>query len=373
MTAFLVLAGLLAGLAVLFVVRPLLRVGPDGSRGPLLVAVTAGVLLPLAAFALYAKLSSYDWTGDGAAAGVPDVSAMMATLEQRLKEHPDDVAGWQMLGRSYLVLNNFPRAIAAYEHAYTLTGGKDAEVDTSLAEALAMQAGQTIDARAAGLFEDALKADPQNPRALWYGGIVALNAGNRALARERWAAVLALGPPPEVARALAMQLNRLDGAMGRAPDPTLVALAALPEPGGDADGAGGAGGAVRGEATAAVEAAPGDPSATVHVRVSAAPALAAKLAGRTLFVFAQDPDRPGPPLAVKRFPPGTALPLDIDLSAADAMMPTRTLASVKRAKLVARLSASGQPLPASGDLAGEVQAVVGDATRLGVVIDHELP
>lgn len=373
MTAFLILAGLLAGLAVLFVVRPLLRVGPLGARGPLLAAVIAGILLPLAAFALYARLSSYDWTSGGAASGVPDVSAMMAKLEQRLKEHPDDVAGWQMLGRSYLVLNNFPRAIAAYEHAYTLTGGKDAEVDTSLAEALAMQDGQTINARAAGLFEDALKADPQNPRALWYGGIVALNAGNRALARERWAAVLALGPPPEVSRALAMQITRLDEAMGRAPDPKLVALAALPAPGGDADGAGGAVGPMAGNAAAAAEAAPGDASAVVHVRVSAAPALAAKLAGRTLFVFAQDPERPGPPLAVKRFPPGTGLPLDVDLTAADAMMPTRTLSSVKRAKLVARLSASGQPLPASGDLAGEVQADVGDAARLSVVIDHELP
>ena len=46
---------------------------------------------------------------------------MVARLESRLKENPDDVQGQMMAGRSYVALNRVEEARAAYENG-TETG-----------------------------------------------------------------------------------------------------------------------------------------------------------------------------------------------------------------------------------------------------------
>ena len=49
------------------------------------------------------------------AAQMPDPRDMVARLEARLKENPDDVQGQMMAGRSYMALNRVEEAKAAYE------------------------------------------------------------------------------------------------------------------------------------------------------------------------------------------------------------------------------------------------------------------
>lgn len=372
MTDFLVIAALMIGAAVLVLVWPMVRVA-EGSRPALLTAVVLGIVLPVSAAALYHRFSNFSWDGGDvelAAGAPPSVPQMLAKLEKHLAEHPDDVGGWTMLGRSNFVLKNYPASVSAYERAYTLTAGKDAEVDASLAESLAMTDRDSLSTRGAALLEEALRADPKNPRALWYGGVVAYNQGKRELARSRWLAVLDLGPPVEVARSLAEQINRIDEELGRKPDPRLLAMAQasapLPPATGDGEGAG--------AVSAAADQAPAQAGAVVRLKVSLSPALRTRLDGSaTLFVFAQDPDAPGPPLAVRRFEPGQALPLEVELTAADAMIPSRTLARVKQAKIVARYSKSGQPLAAHGDLFGELTYAIGRTDRAALVIDQVVP
>ena len=110
------------------------------------------------------------------------------------------------------------------------------------------------------------------------------------------------------------------------------------------------------------------------MKARVAPALAARIDGTgTLFVYAQDPDRPGPPLAVRRFEPGQKLPLDVELTTADAMMPSRSLAGVKSAQVVARYSRSGQPMKASGDLFGELRYDLARKGRSELAIDSVVP
>jgi cytochrome c-type biogenesis protein CcmH len=368
-STFLVLAALMAGAAILVVARPLLRDHLD-ERPALVTAVVFGLVLPLAAAGLYQRFSNYSWDPNPVAIGAdgtPDVNQMLARLEGRLEEHPDDVAGWTMLGRSNLVLKNYPKAVAAFERAYQLTGGRDAEVDASLAEALAMAGGQSITTRGVALIEEALAADPKNPRALWYGGLVARDQGKPELARERWLAILDLGPPPDVARVLAGQITAIDRELKRPVDPRLVAMAATA---GDAGAAtGGDEARPAGRNGAAANAGP-----VVRLHVTVAAALGSRVDGQgTLFVYAQDPDRPGPPLAVKRFAPGQSLPLDVELSTADAMLPSRTLASVRTVLLVARYSRSGQPMKSSGDLYGEQRLDLGGAAPVNLTIDRVVP
>lgn len=45
---------------------------------------------------------------------------MVGGLAERLKSAPDDLQGWQMLARSYGVLNETEKAVEAYEHVLTL-------------------------------------------------------------------------------------------------------------------------------------------------------------------------------------------------------------------------------------------------------------
>ena len=91
-----------------------------------------------------------------------------------------------------------------------------------------------------------------------------------------------------------------------------------------------------------------------------------------LFVLARDPAG-GPPLAVQRHQ-SSDLPLTVELSERDAMMPTRTIASVPRVQVVARLSRSGSPQAQSGDLYGEAEVEFGKQSgTLNIIIDRAVP
>jgi cytochrome c-type biogenesis protein CcmH len=363
-TLFVVLAALMTGAALAWVARPLLAARARDGAVAVAPALLLALVLPLGAAALYHGLSTWSWnTADTEPGqGPKTVPEMVTQLERRLERAPEDVAGWTMLGRSYYVLGNYPKAAAAYEQAYRRTEGKNADIAANLAEALVLVDGTAMQGRAGALFEESLRDDPANPKGLWYGGLAVLQKGDFALARERFARLLKLGPPAEVAHVLAQRIEQLDARLGRAADPAIVALAAAPEAGTPGVGA------------ADPVPAPTAAVPSVHIRVSITPALAGRVApGDVLYVLARDPDAPGPPLAVKRFPPGQRLPVEVDLGPGDAMLPSRTLAAGKAATLVARFSRAGQPVAASGDLYGEARVEVGSGRTADVLIDRAVP
>ena len=97
-----------------------------------------------------------------------------------------------------------------------------------------------------------------------------------------------------------------------------------------------------------------DSPAPVAVQVSGTvsvdKALAARVVpGATLFIYAKAVDSPGPPLAVFRTSP-TSWPVSFRLDDSLAMMPARKLSDFTRVIVEARLSRSGQAMPAPGDL-----------------------
>ena len=65
---------------------------------------------------------------------MPDVSAMVAGLEAKLAENPDNLEGWLMLARTYRVLNRIPDAVTALENAQRLAPD-NAEILVDLVEA----------------------------------------------------------------------------------------------------------------------------------------------------------------------------------------------------------------------------------------------
>src|ERR1700719_16797 len=337
MSSFIIVAALMAAIAATVVAVPLMR-----DKKTRLVGALAALLVAGAAAGLYPLWSNWDCHAPAQAQTIaaPEVAAMMAKLEQHLRDDPNDLAGWLMLGRSYTALQRLDDAVTAYDRAHRLAGN-NAEAALGLGEALSLRAGGEITPPAAQLFEDAITLEPNNPKALLYGGFAAASRGDRALARSRWQALKDLHPPPQIEQMLDARIAELGPPSGT--DASLAGTSASPQ---------------------------GSAAAQVTVNIRIAPALKSRLKPEApLFVFAREPGSQGPPLAAKRLT-SADIGTQVQLSAADSMMPGRVLVSGRRVSITARVSFSGQPTPAAGDLYGELGYDVGHDGALDLVIDR---
>jgi cytochrome c-type biogenesis protein CcmH len=357
MHTFLFVAALMAAIAAAAVALPLLR-----DRQNRVLGAAAAVLVIGAAAGLYPLWSTWDWHAPAQPqVASPDVIAMVAKLEKRLQEQPNDLAGWLLLGRSFVALERPDDAVLAYDHARRLDGSS-VEAILGSAEALSLQAGGEITPQASQLFEQALTLAPHNPKALLYGGFAAATRGDRPAARARWQALKELHPPPQIEQMLDARIAELGppGASTNEPAPTGA-------PGGATSGSSeGTNASPVGTSTAAGDSA----AAQVTVNISIAPALKARLNSETpLFIFAREPGSHGPPLAAKRLT-SSAIGSQVHLSAADSMLPGHVLVGGQRVSVTARVSFSGQPVPAAGDLYGELSYDVGRDGVRNLVIDR---
>lgn len=351
MTLFIVLAIVMAAVAIGFIVRPLLRKPGDvpqhaRSQPAKVAAVATAVALPLLAAWLYSTVSTQQWDYEPAAAGAeagaaaPDVERMVAQLEERLQAEPGDAEGWLMLGRSFVVLGRYPRAVDAFQQAYDLTQGDSLPAITGLAEALILTDEASLNGRAGELIESALVRAPREPRALWYGSLAALSAGKLEVARDRMQLLLEQNPPEQVRLVLQTQIADIDAQLGALPPAT---------------------------------AAPAANGAAVNVAVSIAPALAARITSPlSLFVLARNAAG-GPPLAVVRLT-SDQLPATVQLTDANAMIAGQGLGSVRTVQIVARVSQTGNAQAAAGDFYGETDYVVQPGPgSVNILIDRVVP
>jgi len=338
MLTFVLVAGSLAAGAAVLLLLPLMRQRSDSRPAAGLAAGGVLCALLLGGAGLYAAFSNYAWVGSPATVDSP--AAMAAKLAQRLGDKPGDLDGWLMLGRTYSTLEQYPLASRAYQRADRIANGQNVQAIIGIAEALLAQDFEQIRGGAGHLIERALVLEPNNSKALLYGAFAAMSRGETATARERFTRMLTLNPPDEIRHIIEKQLMALDGAA-----PAEVAPAA--------------------------EGAP-SPEATVAVHVTLAPSLASKVpAGALLFVAARDPQAPGPPFAAKRLP--ATFPVNVELSAADAMMPSRRISAGQKLEIVARVALGGTPTATSGDPFGQVSYHVGKDGRLNIVIDRLAP
>ena len=334
---FWLITGVMLAIAVLFVAAPLYRCEKRLSS----TAIASIVLVAAVTAVLYAEIGSPTVpSGRGAVetGGMPDVEQMVASLAERLRDTPDDVAGWKMLGRSYFQLQNYTGAVAALQRAVDLESGKDAQTLSDLGEAVLMEDNQSLLGRAGELFENALAIDPGNPKALFYSGMAALQRGNNALAADRWEALLATSPPENIREILTARVAELRG--GPVPAPVTTEPAGNP---------------------------------VIHVEISLGPsATAASLPDSTVFVIARDPAQPAPPVAAVRRRL-SELPATVSIGDADAMIPGRVPSGFERLEIIARISLSGQPIAQAGDWYGQqvIDTTAGDVVQ--IVIDRQQP
>lgn len=274
-----------------------------------------------------------------------DVEQMLATLRARLDAAPDDAEGWAMLGRAYFMTRRYPESAQAYAQVNRITQARNPDALTGEAEALAMAGNRELSGRPRELFEQALALEPQQPKALWYGGLAAAQAGDTVLARQRWTALLQQPLPDELRTVLTEQLASIGGSA-----PALTAAPAISPP----------------SAT--------PPAVRLRVQLMLAQGMLAQVpADAVLMVFARAEQGPPMPVAVYRGA-ATPLPSEVILDDSMAVMPTMKLSQFDRWIVTARIGRTGQAKAESGDLQGSV--VVGRdqaGEPLTLTIDQRIP
>ena len=313
---FWLVASLLLVAAVGFVVGPAFT-RHGALRIPKTHAIAAAFLVPFS-LALYSHVTT--WSDDpNASTELPAVTDMIDGLAERLEANPNDPDGWRLLGQSYFTMGRYEEARDALRQAWQRTPMPDDELRVALGETEAMIDPESLRGETGALFDEVLQHDPTNQKALWWGGFAALLTERNELARERWSALLTLGPPEQVAQILRDQLQALGGAV----ETTTAAPAA------SASGSG------------------------VRLLISVADNLdTGDLANASLFVFARSPGG-GPPIAVQRRA-ASELPADFRLTDADSMT-GQSLASFDTVSIIARISRSGQPIEQPGDFFGAIE------------------
>jgi cytochrome c-type biogenesis protein CcmH len=341
MLTFVVLAAALTVAGIVLIAIPLLRARPAGPAPARWSALAAGGLLLAGSTALYVVWSNWPW---GAPPPANSPESMVAQLARQLERDPRNLDGWLMLGRSYLVLQEYPLALRAFERADRLSDGRNAEALTGEAQALSLSDPTELDTRAARLIERALVLAPDSPKALFFGAVVAVRRGDLPLARQRFQRVLAENPPDAARRFLEQQIVAIDRQLSDA-----------------------AGGFPADSSTGAA----GEAAAAVRVRITLAPALKPSGDALPLFVFVRDPAHPGPPLAARRL--ASEFPQTVELTPKDSMLAGHSFKNGDRVTVVARIARSGSPTGASGDPFGEAAYQVGKDGVVGLVIDRVIP
>lgn len=333
------------------------NVNPEGTSGPhtppsKAVALSVAALLPVLALGLYLALGAPDaigWkrpapgnaAGIGMATGEPDRAAlerMTASFAERLAENPEEGESWLVLGRAYVMLDRYDRAVEAFAKANALLGGTpDVLVDYAEAEAMANDNRFSVKARRR--IEQALALAPRHEKGLWLGAFAAAQHGDIDAALSHWQTLLQNEPDSDRRRLIEGLIARVEG---------------VPPPGGMNPPA------------------PGTPG--VQVRVTLDDNLGKELQGsETVFVFARDAAGESPPLAVYRTRVD-ALPAMITLDDSMSMVPDLRLSDRDQVVVTARVSMSGDARPNSGDLQGGSGPVkVGDESPVEITINERVP
>ncbi|MFC3715388.1 tetratricopeptide repeat protein [Luteimonas soli] len=315
MAAFSAIAAILAVVVFAAVLWPLWR----ESRGVAFGAVVVLMLATLATYKLVGTPEAIDAPAAAVAATPRTMEEAVVQLKAELERNPGRADGWQLLARSYEMLDRRVEARDAYARALKLNPD-DPDLLVQAAQARLFAApDKKLDAEAVAMLKRSLELQPQQQRARWFLGVWQRQEGRAAEAAETWQPLLS-----QVDAATAATLRvQIDAARKDAGLPPLPAAEA-----------------------------PVASANALTVKVSLDPDFASRVRLRgdaSVFVIARIPDGPPMPVAAEKHPL-QALPLTITLDDGDSPMPTQKLSDLEEVEVFARLSSSGEAMRQEGDL-----------------------
>lgn len=260
---------------------------------------------------------------------VDELQRFALALRTKLNAEPKAPEGWLLLGRLYASLSRLDSAIEAYEKSLSLDPERGGTL-LSLSQALVMVGSEESLTRAKQLLTKLQLREPENQSSLGLLAITASQLGDNPLAIKSWTALGAMLPADDPMQASIQQrISELNGIS----------------------------------------------STRLLVQVALSEEVKAQLPEQGyLIVFARSSDgaMKMPAAVIKQRLSG--LPIEIELSDSNAMLPSYNLSSLAHAQVIARVSRDENVETAPGELQGEIQLEVAKGTtmRAEILIDKEL-
>lgn len=281
--------------------------------------------------------------------GTPDVEKIAENLKSEMESNPTDPKGWYMLGRTYMMLNNFPDAANSFDKSLSLRPDL-ADTMLALADALSMSNNGQLIGRPRKLVNNALTIEPENITALWLSGMAASQESDYLEAITQWQKVIPfLDDKPDEKSAV---IGLIAEAKSRLKPDEKAGLALIENQNQE-----------NAENNADIK------DIGIKVNISLSDILKDKASPDDLvFIYAKAMTGPPMPLAAVR-KQVKDLPFDVLLNDDMAMMPSLKLSSFKDVIVGARISKTGQPIANNGDLFAEKTEIkAGDS--ISIVINE---
>jgi len=319
--------------------------GGEAARGKWMALVVM-LFIPCTSVALYLYFGEYRVienpqlaqaapASQPAAAPQMSLEEMVAVIEKRLQDNPQDAEAWFMLGRTRMAKRDFAAAVEAFRRSNEVMADEPG-ILFALADALAMQNNGSLLGEPEELVQRGLQIAPRFPNGLWLAGMAAEQREDFKAAYHYWSLLLPMiNDSPESANEVRGMLASLEQR-----DPSLVKPASV--------------------------------ARALNLQVDISDELRARATPETaVFVYAKAMQGPPMPLAVKRLQLQD-LPLTLSLGDADAMMPSMKLSSFEQVIVGARVSFSGNPVAQSGDFYTELDGVdsANPPERISLTIDQ---
>ncbi|MCP4047745.1 MAG: hypothetical protein GY732_17365 [Gammaproteobacteria bacterium] len=293
---------------------------------------------------------------------------LVASLQQRMAQEPDDPDGWLILGRSLKSMQRYAEAETALENAYRLLPD-NAMVMVELAETSLFASGSSqISPKARQLIESALIIDPQQQKGLWLMGMVSAQDGDEATAITYWQSLLSLlDPASGAASSVTQQIQMAQVRMGQTGPASIIAGSTVTDPP-----------VTEPEVAEPAVSEPAEAGFRIPVTVSIADDVADDVAASApgsgvLFVFIHPAGGAGMPLAVKRLAP-QGFPITLNFTDADLLRSGNSLQNFEQLDISARISASGTAITGSGDIqADRVTLNTKAVTAIALSLDQRVP
>jgi len=317
--------------------------------------VTVGVLatiVPLAALFMYTQVGAFaDWKITDSLqklSASDDVTReQMVSLQRdiigRLDKTPDNSNLWFLLASVSTQVGDFEEAVKSYRFLESIHP-ESPVIIAELAQALFLRAGNVVTPEVRENTAKALELNAEIPTALGLAGIDAFQKQDYQIAIDFWQkAVKRLDPNSAASQALSEGIVRAQSALGIS-------------------------------ANSKAKTAGKEQAASVSVRVNLAENVAGLEGNETLFIYARAWQGPRMPLAIQRLS-ATKFPITVTLDTSMAMAAGMDITSVAQLELVARISASGNAVPQSGDWMGSFGPVIlgENSGAVAVTISDQVP
>ncbi len=326
--------------------RSLLEDTEDLKRSPLRSPASGRLVVPLVAVAVV--IGSVAWYLQHGAEGdlalyeafqeSDSLPTLVERLEQQAERQPNNPNVWASLYPIYRDAGQGAAALNALENLIELEG-RQASLLAQKAQLKFFMANRSVTDEVQALVDETLERDPREPTILGMLGVQAFDGGDYELAIDRWRRAIAGMSDSSSSEALREGIRIAQQRLGVAPEEQ--------EP---------------------IAQGPG-----IHVSVRLDESLEGMLDDDTrVFIIARDMAGELPPLAVARVTLGD-LPTSLVLDDRHAMSDEASLSQVSEARLLVRVTSSGDATPAPGDMFGDLDGVaVGsvDGEPAEVVIDR---